>query len=167
MSRHWDLDPRAPYCAFSVEGDEPSQPTAGLSVVHPVEVHPAHLLAVTIRVHDARAQAASHEGQVRVGVAWLDCALRSVEVVPSPKSQDQLVGPPLDVSVKATVSGAGPDRGAAGSGFTHKWGDVVSIEAPEIGRLVNEVVACDVAEPWTFGTGALMTSLSRRGLLRA
>jgi fumarylacetoacetate (FAA) hydrolase family protein len=59
------------------------------------------------------------------------------------------------------------DRGAPGSGFTHKWGDVVSIEAPEIGRLVNEVVACDVAEPWTFGTGALMTSLARRGLLRA
>jgi fumarylacetoacetate (FAA) hydrolase family protein len=59
------------------------------------------------------------------------------------------------------------DRGAPGSGFTHKWGDVVSIEAPEIGRLVNEVVACDVAEPWTFGTGALMTSLARRGLPRA
>ena len=59
------------------------------------------------------------------------------------------------------------DRGAPGSGFTHKWGDVVSIAAPEIGRLVNEVVACDVAEPWTFGTGALMRSLARRGLLRA
>ncbi|HJR05382.1 MAG TPA: fumarylacetoacetate hydrolase family protein [Methylomirabilota bacterium] len=59
------------------------------------------------------------------------------------------------------------DRGAPGSGFTHKWGDVVSIAAPEIGRLVNEVVACDVAAPWSFGTGALMTNLARRGLLRA
>ena len=59
------------------------------------------------------------------------------------------------------------DRGAPGSGFTHKWGDTVSIAAPEIGRLVNEVVACDVAEPWSFGTGALMASLARRGLLRA
>ena len=59
------------------------------------------------------------------------------------------------------------DRGAPGSGFTHKWGDVVSIAAPEVGRLVNEVVACDAAEPWSFGTGALMANLARRGLLRA
>ena len=44
----------------------------------------------------------------------------------------------------------------AGSGFTHKTGDVVSIAAPELGALVNEVVTCDQAEPWTFGTGALM-----------
>ena len=59
------------------------------------------------------------------------------------------------------------DREAPGSGFTHKPGDVVSIAAPDIGRLVNEVVACDAAEPWSFGAGALMTSLARRGLLRA
>jgi fumarylacetoacetate (FAA) hydrolase family protein len=59
------------------------------------------------------------------------------------------------------------DRGAPGSGFTHKVGDVVSIQAPELGMLVNEVVTCDQAEPWTFGTGALMASLARRGLLQA
>jgi fumarylacetoacetate (FAA) hydrolase family protein len=58
------------------------------------------------------------------------------------------------------------DRGAPGSGFTHKVGDVVSIAAPELGALVNEVVTSDQAEPWTFGTGALMANLARRGLLR-
>jgi fumarylacetoacetate (FAA) hydrolase family protein len=57
------------------------------------------------------------------------------------------------------------DRGAPGSGFTHKAGDVVSIAAPELGALVNEVVTCDQAEPWSFGTGALMANLARRGLL--
>jgi len=57
------------------------------------------------------------------------------------------------------------DRGAPGSGFTHKTGDVVRISAPELGSLVNEVVPCDRAEPWTFGTGALMASLARRGML--
>jgi fumarylacetoacetate (FAA) hydrolase family protein len=57
------------------------------------------------------------------------------------------------------------DRGPAGSGFTHKVGDVVRISAPELGALVNEVVTCDQAEPWTFGTGALMANLARRGLL--
>lgn len=58
------------------------------------------------------------------------------------------------------------DRGAPGSGFTHKIGDVVSISAPELGTLVNEVATCDQAEPWTFGTGALLANLARRGVLR-
>src|SRR5438034_3809962 len=58
------------------------------------------------------------------------------------------------------------DRGAPGSGFTHKVGDVVKISAPELGMLVNEVVHCDEAEPWTFGTGALMANIARRGVLR-
>ena len=58
------------------------------------------------------------------------------------------------------------DRGAPGSGFTHKVGDVVTIAAPALGRLVNEVVHCQDAEPWTFGAGALMASLARRGVLR-
>jgi len=58
------------------------------------------------------------------------------------------------------------DRGPPGSGFTHKVGDVVKISAPELGMLVNEVVHCDEAEPWTFGTGALMANLARRGVLR-
>jgi fumarylacetoacetate (FAA) hydrolase family protein len=57
------------------------------------------------------------------------------------------------------------DRGAPGSGFTHKTGDVVRIAARELGALVNEVVPCDQAEPWSFGTGALMANLARRGLL--
>jgi fumarylacetoacetate (FAA) hydrolase family protein len=59
------------------------------------------------------------------------------------------------------------DRGAPGSGFTHKVGDLVSIASPDLGALINEVVHCDQAEPWTFGTGALMANLARRGILRA
>jgi len=31
----------------------------------------------------------------------------------------------------------------------------------------DEVVTCDQAEPWTFGAGALMANLARRGLLAA
>ena len=58
------------------------------------------------------------------------------------------------------------DRDAPGGGFTHKRGDVVSISAALLGMLVNEVVTCDEAEPWTFGAGALLMNLGRRGLLR-
>ncbi|MFI2424400.1 fumarylacetoacetate hydrolase family protein [Streptomyces sp. NPDC018955] len=57
------------------------------------------------------------------------------------------------------------DRGAPGAGFTHEYGDVVRISSPRLGALVNTVVRSEEAAPWTFGVGALMRSLARRGLL--
>ncbi|MFJ7103782.1 MULTISPECIES: fumarylacetoacetate hydrolase family protein [Streptomyces] len=57
------------------------------------------------------------------------------------------------------------DRGAPGEGFTHEYGDVVRISSPRLGALVNTVVPSEEAAPWTFGVGALMRSLARRGLL--
>jgi len=57
------------------------------------------------------------------------------------------------------------DRGAAGSGFTHKVGDVVRISSPKLGALVNTVNLCDRIEPWTFGLQAFFSSLAARGLL--
>jgi fumarylacetoacetate (FAA) hydrolase family protein len=58
------------------------------------------------------------------------------------------------------------DRGAPGMGFTHKEGDVVRIASPRLGALVNEVDRTDECPPWTFGTGALFASLTKRGLPR-
>ena len=57
------------------------------------------------------------------------------------------------------------DRGAPGSGFTHKRGDVVTIATPRLGALVNRVRLSTECAPWTFGTGALMKNLAGRGLL--
>ncbi|KAB2867478.1 MAG: fumarylacetoacetate hydrolase, partial [Bauldia sp.] len=57
------------------------------------------------------------------------------------------------------------DRGVEGQGFTHKVGDIVTIASPKLGRLSNRVVHCGDAEPWTFGAGALMRNLARRGLI--
>jgi fumarylacetoacetate (FAA) hydrolase family protein len=57
------------------------------------------------------------------------------------------------------------DRDAAGEGFTHKAGDIVTIASPRLGRLSNRVVRTDEAEPWTFGAAALMRNLARRGLI--
>jgi fumarylacetoacetate (FAA) hydrolase family protein len=57
------------------------------------------------------------------------------------------------------------DRGAAGSGFTHQLGDVVTISSPKLGRLVNTVNLCDRIAPWTFGLQAFFTNLAARGLL--
>jgi fumarylacetoacetate (FAA) hydrolase family protein len=57
------------------------------------------------------------------------------------------------------------DRAEAGRGFTHKTGDIVRIATPRLGTLVNRVVACEDAPPWTFGIGALMRNLASRGLI--
>lgn len=57
------------------------------------------------------------------------------------------------------------DRGAAGLGFTHHMDDEVRISSPSFGALVNRVGRSDEIEPWTFGIGALMANLARRGLL--
>ncbi|HSE77090.1 MAG TPA: fumarylacetoacetate hydrolase family protein [Alphaproteobacteria bacterium] len=57
------------------------------------------------------------------------------------------------------------DRDRPGEGFTHKVGDVVSIETPSLGRLANRVDHCDRVPPWEFGIGALMRNLAARNLL--
>ncbi|EJL03465.1 MULTISPECIES: fumarylacetoacetate hydrolase family protein [Pseudomonas] len=57
------------------------------------------------------------------------------------------------------------DRDHAGSGFTHKLGDRVSISSPLLGSLHNQVTHSSDAAPWTFGVGALLRNLASRGLL--
>ncbi len=57
------------------------------------------------------------------------------------------------------------DRDAPGKGFTHKPGDIVTVAAPKLGRLVNRMRPTDGCEAWTFGVGALMRNLATRGLL--
>jgi fumarylacetoacetate (FAA) hydrolase family protein len=58
------------------------------------------------------------------------------------------------------------DRDTPGQGFTHKYGDIVTVAAPKLGRLVNRMTRTDQCEAWTFGPGALMRNLAGRGLLR-
>lgn len=57
------------------------------------------------------------------------------------------------------------DRDAPGQGFTHKVGDIVTVAAPRLGRLVNRMRFSTDCAPWRFGTADLMRNLARRGLL--
>jgi fumarylacetoacetate (FAA) hydrolase family protein len=57
------------------------------------------------------------------------------------------------------------DRGGKGQGFTHHYGDEVSVINPLLGALYNIVRSTDVCAPWTFGTSHLMRNLAVRGLL--
>ncbi|MGY3130518.1 fumarylacetoacetate (FAA) hydrolase family protein [Bradyrhizobium sp. USDA 4501] len=57
------------------------------------------------------------------------------------------------------------DRDSKGEGFTHKRDDIVTIAAPQLGKLVNRMRNSDECEPWTFGVGALMKNLAQRKVL--
>jgi fumarylacetoacetate (FAA) hydrolase family protein len=57
------------------------------------------------------------------------------------------------------------DRDTPGQGFTHKADDIVTISAPQLGKLVNRMRMSDDCEPWTFGVGALMRNLAERKIL--
>ena len=57
------------------------------------------------------------------------------------------------------------DRGAPGTGFTHKLGDRVEISSQHLGRLVNKVTHSNLADPWEIGITALYRNLAARGLL--
>ena len=56
------------------------------------------------------------------------------------------------------------DRDAPGQGFTHKLDDIVTIAAPQLGKLINRMRSSADCEPWTFGIGALIRNLAQRKL---
>lgn len=58
------------------------------------------------------------------------------------------------------------DRDQPGSGFTHKLGDVVTIQSAWLGGLHNRVTHSETAEPWRFGLRAFIRNLTQRGLLQ-
>jgi fumarylacetoacetate (FAA) hydrolase family protein len=57
------------------------------------------------------------------------------------------------------------DRDRPGEGFTHKLGDVVTINATGLGRLVNTVRLSTECPEWSFGISHLMRNLSARNLI--
>ena len=82
----------------------------------------------------------------------------------------QLIGPHHQypdgaVLMLGTLFAPIDDRSAPGKGFTHNVGDVVTIASAQLGALVNVVRHSEECAPWTFGLGALMSNLSRRGLV--
>ncbi|RZJ58796.1 MAG: fumarylacetoacetate hydrolase [Acidovorax sp.] len=58
------------------------------------------------------------------------------------------------------------DRDQPGSGFTHKLGDVVTIQSAWLGALHNTVTHSETAPPWRFGLRAFIGNLAARGLLQ-
>ncbi|MBV7543294.1 fumarylacetoacetate hydrolase family protein [Acidovorax sp. sic0104] len=58
------------------------------------------------------------------------------------------------------------DRDQPGGGFTHKLGDVVTIQSAWLGALHNTVTHSETAPPWRFGLRAFISNLAARGLLQ-
>ena len=57
------------------------------------------------------------------------------------------------------------DRDKPGEGFTHKRGDIVTVETPKLGKLINRMLPSNDCEKWQFGLNALFRNLSERGVL--
>ncbi|HVJ33657.1 MAG TPA: fumarylacetoacetate hydrolase family protein [Terriglobia bacterium] len=57
------------------------------------------------------------------------------------------------------------DRVAAGGGFTHKIGDMVTISAAKLGSLVNRVSLSTDCPPWSYGASHLMRDLASASLI--
>ncbi|MGF1477291.1 MAG: fumarylacetoacetate hydrolase family protein [Geminicoccaceae bacterium] len=57
------------------------------------------------------------------------------------------------------------DRDAAGAGFTHKIGDVVTVSSERLGMIANRVNTAEKAGRWRYGLRDLMADLSARGAL--
>lgn len=58
------------------------------------------------------------------------------------------------------------DRSGTGIGFTHQLNDEVRISSDRLGSLINWVGRSDEIPPWTFGIGALMNNLVKRGMIQ-
>jgi fumarylacetoacetate (FAA) hydrolase family protein len=53
------------------------------------------------------------------------------------------------------------------TGFTHEYGDTVTIQSDKLGSITNVMVSTEEAPKWEMGTRALMENLAERGLLVA
>jgi fumarylacetoacetate (FAA) hydrolase family protein len=58
------------------------------------------------------------------------------------------------------------DRDEPGGGYTHKLGDLVTIQSAWLGGLHNRVTHSETAAPWRFGLRAFIGNLAARGLLQ-
>ena len=90
-------------------------------------------------------------------------------VMQGSSSLSQISRDPLDpdgmMLFLGTMFAPTQDRHGPGQGFTHVVGDTVRIGTPKLGQLFNRVTTSDQAPAWTYGAGALMRDLARRGLL--
>lgn len=103
---------------------------------------------------------------VMTGASAVDRISRDIADLVGQTLSDSHQYPDGVVLFSGTMFAPTQDRGAAGQGFTHHVGDVVTIRAAKLGALVNRVVHADEAPRWTFGATALMRNLAARGLLR-
>jgi fumarylacetoacetate (FAA) hydrolase family protein len=118
-----------------------------------------------VRAHDVDQGGEGTDGYVLHGSSSLREISRDVSDLVAATRGPHHQYPDGFVLFTGTLFAPTEDRHAPGAGFTHEYGDVVRISSPRLGALVNTVVRSEQAAPWTFGVGALMRNLARRGLL--
>ena len=83
VRRHRHGDAQTRDVLFARVADDRRQASAGLRLVHAVEIDETHRIGRTVPVRHARAKTTGDEREVRIGVARLDGALRAGEFGPA------------------------------------------------------------------------------------
>ncbi|MDH5356255.1 MAG: fumarylacetoacetate hydrolase family protein [Gammaproteobacteria bacterium] len=118
-----------------------------------------------VREMDVRLEIKGDDGFVLSDVSSMSKISRDIEDLNSQTIGVNHQYPDGFVLFTGTMFAPTLDRDAPDQGFTHKMGDLVTISSPKLGALVNRVTTSDKAPRWTFGAGALMRNLAKRGLL--
>lgn len=114
---------------------------------------------------DVSLKVTGDDGFEMSGVSHMSAISRSPENLASQTLNANHQYPDGAMLFLGTMFAPTKDRRGAGQGFTHETGDRVEISSPRLGSLINWVDRTDRIAPWTFGIGALMTNLAKRGLL--
>ncbi|MBD8890632.1 fumarylacetoacetate hydrolase family protein [Roseibium litorale] len=114
---------------------------------------------------DVSLKVTGDDGFEMSGVSHMSAISRSPETLASQTLNANHQYPDGAMLFLGTMFAPTKDRRGAGQGFTHETGDRVEISSPRLGSLINWVDRTDRITPWTFGIGALMANLAKRGLL--
>ncbi len=101
------------------------------------------------------------DGYVMDGVNSVGRISRSFEELVNATFGEDHQYPDGFVLYTGTLFAPTEDRGEPGLGFTHQYGDRVSISSTHLGTLQNTVRRMDQLEPWTFGIGEFIRAAQR------
>lgn len=101
------------------------------------------------------------EGYILNGLNSVSALSRSFEELVAATWGDHHQYPDGFALFTGTLFAPTQDRDVPGEGFTHKFGDVVSITNDSLGALINQVGKTEELSPWTYGIRDLSRDMAR------
>lgn len=116
-----------------------------------VRLFDAHFTLESVRDEEISLRVEGADGYVMTGVNSVGRISRPFEELVAATHGEHHQYPDGFVLFTGTLFAPTEDRGEAGLGFTHAYGDRVRISSPQLGTLLNTVRRMDELAPWTWG----------------